>query len=80
LAIDEAPAAGIGLDFRNRALGLGLTLAKLLEIEPDRLEDVEAVVDAGKALLDFDLVLRQRLDAGVERRFACGLELVDGLP
>ncbi|WP_456683818.1 hypothetical protein [Bradyrhizobium sp. S3.14.4] len=72
-------AVGVGFDVGERAFEQGLALAELLEIEPDRFQDVEAVVDAGEALRDLDLVLRERLDASVERRLAAGLEFVDAL-
>lgn len=37
------------------------------------------MVEVGEALLDLDLVLRQRLDAAAQRCVAAGLELVDAL-
>ncbi|MBA7480656.1 hypothetical protein ES707_16118 [subsurface metagenome] len=79
LAFGQRGAVGIDLDVGQGAVELSLALAQLLEIQPDALQDVETVVDAGEALLDLDLVLRKRLDAGVERRIAAGLELVEAL-
>jgi len=71
------PSASVSTPASERSSWAPLAQAELFEVEPDAFQDVEAVVDAGQALLDLDLVLRQRLDAGAKRRFAAGFELVD---